>query len=58
MAGIGIGVDRWLMVLLGLDTIQEVIAFPKTSAGRGPMDGCPSEADPAALKELKIRFDT
>ncbi|MFN0058251.1 MAG: aspartate--tRNA ligase [Planctomycetota bacterium] len=55
MAGIGIGVDRWLMVLLGLDTITEVIAFPKTSAGKGLMDESPAPADPELLKELRIQ---
>lgn len=55
MAGIGIGIDRWLMVILGLDTIQDVITFPKTAGGRGLLDGCPAGADTALLEELGIR---
>ncbi len=58
MAGIGIGVDRWLMVLLGLDSIQDVIVFPKTGGGKGLMDECPAPADPEALAELKIRIES
>ena len=57
MAGIGIGTDRLLMVLLGLDSIQDVIVFPKTAAARGLLDGCPSPADPDVLAELGIRLD-
>ena len=56
MAGIGIGVDRWLMVLLGLETIQDVIVFPKTAAAKGLLDDSPADADPAALEELGIQI--
>ena len=55
MAGIGIGIDRWLMVMQGLDTIQDVIAFPKTAGGKGLMDECPAMADPALLEELRLQ---
>ncbi|MEM7262515.1 MAG: aspartate--tRNA ligase [Planctomycetota bacterium] len=54
MAGIGIGVDRWLMVLLGLESIQDVIVFPKTAGAKGLLDDSPALADPAALEELGI----
>ncbi len=56
MAGIGIGVDRWLMILLGLDTIQDVIVFPKTAGAKGLLDDSPAFADPAALEELGIQI--
>ncbi len=54
MAGIGMGVDRWMMALFGIDNIQEVVVFPKHANARGMMDGSPSPAEEAQLKELGI----
>ncbi len=54
--GIALGLDRFLMVLLGEENIREVIAFPKTGDGRELMMGTPSnEIDKKQLKELKIK---
>ncbi|MBX3458627.1 MAG: aspartate--tRNA ligase [Planctomycetes bacterium] len=52
--GIASGVDRLLMLLLGLDNIADVIAFPKSATGRDLMIDTPNEVEPALLKELAI----
>lgn len=52
--GIALGVDRMIALLLHLDDIREVIAFPKTQKATCPMTEAPSEADPQQLKELGI----
>lgn len=55
--GIAPGLDRLLMILAGEDSIREVIAFPKTTAGVSPMDDSPSEVDEQQLRELGIRVE-
>ena len=52
--GIASGVDRLIMLLLGLDNIQDVIAFPKSATGRDLMIDTPNEVEPALLKDLAI----
>ncbi len=54
--GIASGVDRLMMLLLGLDNIQDVIAFPKSATGRDLMIDTPNEVEPALLKELGIEM--
>tara|TARA_Y100000310_G_scaffold340847_1_gene438020 strand:- start:401 stop:2611 length:2211 start_codon:yes stop_codon:yes gene_type:complete len=55
--GVGIGLDRTVALLNGLNDIREVIAFPKNKAAECPMDGCPSDVPDEQLKELHIKSD-
>ncbi len=52
--GIAIGLDRLLTILTGEQSIREIIAFPKTSAGQCPLTSAPSDVDEKQLKELGI----
>ena len=52
--GIAFGLDRLLAILVGEESIREVITFPKTSAGVDPLTGAPSDVDEKQLKELGI----
>lgn len=53
--GIAYGLDRMVMLLLGLDSIRDCIAFPKTQNASCPMTDAPSEVDAKQLKELHIQ---
>ena len=52
--GIAPGLDRLVMIMAGLSSIKDVIAFPKNSFAVSPMDDCPSEVDRKQLDELRI----
>lgn len=53
-AGLAFGLDRLVTLLLGLEDIRDVIAFPKVQNASELLSKCPAPADPDALKELCI----
>jgi len=55
--GMGIGLDRLCMQLLGCDTLRDVLAFPKIKDATEPMTSCPAEVDDEQLLELGIKVD-
>ena len=52
--GLALGFDRFVSIVAGLDSIRDVIAFPKNNSGRDVMNESPSPLDPAQLEELKL----
>jgi aspartyl-tRNA synthetase len=53
--GMGLGFDRFVALMLGLNDIREVIAFPKNKKAECPMDESPSKIETKQLKELHIK---
>lgn len=54
--GLAFGLDRFVSMLAGLDSIRDCIAFPKNNAGRDVMSDAPSTIDPAQLEELYLEL--
>ncbi len=55
--GVGIGLERLIMILAGTDNIRDVVAFPKTASASDLMSEAPSEVDDLQLKELSININ-
>ena len=55
--GLALGFDRFVSIVAGLDTIRDVIAFPKNNSGRDVMNESPSPIDDTQLEELQLRLD-
>ncbi|MBR5689418.1 MAG: aspartate--tRNA ligase [Prevotella sp.] len=56
-AGLAFGLDRFVSLVAGLDSIRDCIAFPKNNSGRDVMLDAPSFIDQAQLDELQIQLD-
>ena len=52
--GLAYGLDRWVSLFAGLDSIRDCIAFPKNNSGRDVMLDAPSAVAPEQLDELEI----
>ncbi|MCF0111346.1 MAG: aspartate--tRNA ligase [Erysipelotrichaceae bacterium] len=52
--GVGIGLERLIMILCGTDNIRDVVAFPKTASASDLMSEAPNNVDDKQLKELGI----
>ena len=52
--GIALGLDRWVMLLAGQQSLRDVVAFPKTQRAVCQLTGAPAEVADAQLAELGI----
>ncbi|MBR1426793.1 MAG: aspartate--tRNA ligase [Paludibacteraceae bacterium] len=55
--GLAYGLDRFVSLFAGLDSIRDCIAFPKNNQGRDVMLGAPGVIDQIQLDELQLRVD-
>ncbi|MDE6276928.1 MAG: aspartate--tRNA ligase [Muribaculaceae bacterium] len=55
--GLAYGLDRWVSLFAGLDSIRDCIAFPKNNSGRDVMLDAPAALDDKQLDELNLKID-
>ena len=55
--GLAYGLDRWVSLFAGLDSIRDCIAFPKNNSGRDVMLDAPSTLDQKQLDELQLALN-
>ncbi len=55
--GLAYGLDRWVSLFAGLDSIRDCIAFPKNNSGRDVMLDAPAPLDQKQLDELALSID-
>lgn len=55
--GLAYGLDRWVSLFAGLDSIRDCIAFPKNNSGRDVMLDAPARLEQAQLDELFLKID-
>ena len=55
--GLAYGLDRWVSLFAGLDSIRDCIAFPKNNSGRDVMLDAPAAIDDKQLDELQLKVD-
>ena len=56
-AGLAFGLDRFVSIMAGLDSIRDCIAFPKNNSGRDMMLDAPSALETGQLEELQLKLD-
>jgi aspartyl-tRNA synthetase len=54
--GVAFGLDRLIMLMVGADSIRDVMAFPKTQSAACLLTDAPSRVDAAQLRDLNIRL--
>ena len=55
--GLAYGLDRWVSIFAGLDSIRDCIAFPKNTSARDVMLDAPGNLEQKQLDELSLKID-